>query len=200
MNADNLTIGYSTMVANLKKPAAEILASLTEEKCDLIHMVFGICGEVGELLDADTPANQEEEFGDLYFYLEGLLQNQSIKNVVGSLEVLMGTAPVSSRAIILTKLADKGAKHCLYFYSAELLDTIKKHVVYCKPLDADKVKFNMIGVFASLADFSMEAGIVFDEAKRANMKKLLTGKNARYASGAYSDQQAQDRADKKEGE
>lgn len=75
---------YSDFVAVLKKPDHEVLQSLREGDCDLIHMTMGIAGEAGELLDAikkytiyRKPLDIEnviEELGDLEFYMEGLRQ------------------------------------------------------------------------------------------------------------------------------
>lgn len=77
--------------------------------------------------------------------------------------------------------------------SGELLDAIKKAVIYNKPLDRENVieelgdlEFYMQGLRAGL-------GITRNETIQANIAKL--GK--RYSQG-YSDQAAQDRADKDE--
>lgn len=79
---------YSDMVRRLKKPGDEILASLTPEKVDAIHMILGIAGEAGELVDAYKKwaiyrkdldrENVIEEIGDMLFYLEGLMQNVGV--------------------------------------------------------------------------------------------------------------------------
>lgn len=75
---------HAAMVSALGKPGDVLLASLDPSKAHLIHMVMGICGEAGELLDAvkkhavyNKPldiANVVEELGDLEFYIEGLRQ------------------------------------------------------------------------------------------------------------------------------
>jgi NTP pyrophosphatase (non-canonical NTP hydrolase) len=75
---------YQEMVQALTKPGEDILASLTPEKCHLWHMVTGVSGEAGELLDAAKKhvisngkldiENVIEELGDLEFYLEGVRQ------------------------------------------------------------------------------------------------------------------------------
>jgi NTP pyrophosphatase (non-canonical NTP hydrolase) len=77
-------ITHSELVANLVKPGGEILKTLTPEKCHLLHMVLGIAGEAGELVDAIKKHviydqdldldNVVEELGDLQFYMEGLCQ------------------------------------------------------------------------------------------------------------------------------
>lgn len=75
---------FRSMVAGLAKPGDQIQASLSPRKCHLLHMVLGISGEAGELLDAAKKhviygkeldlENVREEAGDILFYLEGLLQ------------------------------------------------------------------------------------------------------------------------------
>ena len=77
--------------------------------------------------------------------------------------------------------------------SGELLDAIKKHVIYGKDLDLENVieelgdlEFYMEGLRAALC-------LSRKEILMANKVKLL-GK--RYASGTYSDSQATGRADK----
>lgn len=73
---------YFELVEKLTKPGEEIQLELTTKDCNLIHMVMGISGEAGELLDAVKKAviyrkpldleNVIEELGDLEFYMEGL--------------------------------------------------------------------------------------------------------------------------------
>ncbi|WP_297478299.1 nucleoside triphosphate pyrophosphohydrolase family protein [Ferrovum sp.] len=78
------SVSYSKMVDALVKAGADIELSLTPGKCHLWHMVTGISGEAGELLDAAKKHiiynkeldfdNVVEECGDIEFYLEGLRQ------------------------------------------------------------------------------------------------------------------------------
>jgi len=85
---DPSTIDFSEMVANLAKPGKDILASMTPDRVHAVHMVIGVAGEAGELLDAikreaiyNKPldrANVVEELGDLEFYMEGLRQGLGI--------------------------------------------------------------------------------------------------------------------------
>jgi NTP pyrophosphatase (non-canonical NTP hydrolase) len=76
--------------------------------------------------------------------------------------------------------------------ASELLDAIKKHVFYNAPL-------NMENVIEELGDleFYMEGlrttlGITLEQTLDSNVSKL----SVRYKGFNYSDQQAQDRADK----
>jgi len=77
-------ITHSEMVRKTKKDPHVINLDLSDIKVDLIHMVIGISGEAGELLDAIKKNaiygkelnmdNVIEELGDLEYYLEGLRQ------------------------------------------------------------------------------------------------------------------------------
>lgn len=77
-------IDHPTMVTKLVKPGTEVLKTLTTNKCDLLHMAFGLSGEVGEAVDAIKKhvfyvqdidrENIIEELGDIEFYMEGLRQ------------------------------------------------------------------------------------------------------------------------------
>lgn len=79
-----IEISHPELVSSLAKPGADILASLTPEKCNLLHHASNLAGEVGEIWDAvkkhiyyEGPPpdveNIKEEAGDLLFYLQGLL-------------------------------------------------------------------------------------------------------------------------------
>lgn len=73
---------YPSLVSALVKPGKQIIAELSPKKAHALHMVVGISGEAGELLDAlkkwvlyGKPLDVEnviEELGDIEFYAEGL--------------------------------------------------------------------------------------------------------------------------------
>lgn len=77
-------VTHMELVAALAKNSDEIMDDLNSYDCHLIHMIMGVCGETGELLDAIKKsviyrkeldmANIIEELGDIEFYLEGLRQ------------------------------------------------------------------------------------------------------------------------------
>lgn len=79
---------YAGFVEALKKPADAMLAEMSQQQMDLLHMAIGVSGESGELLDAtkrwaiyQKPLDREnviEELGDLEFYLEGARQSLGI--------------------------------------------------------------------------------------------------------------------------
>ena len=75
---------YNKMTVELSKSGSAIIAELTPEKADLLHMAVGVAGEAGELLDAvkkatiyNKPLDREnmiEELGDLEFYMSRVRQ------------------------------------------------------------------------------------------------------------------------------
>ena len=81
-------IEHSDMVRALVKDPLDLADEMTAAKLNAIHMVMGISGESGELLDAIKKSviyNKEldletviEELGDIEFYLEGLRQELGV--------------------------------------------------------------------------------------------------------------------------
>lgn len=78
----------------------------------------------------------------------------------------------------------------------ELTDAIKKAVAYNKPLDIKNVIEELGDVEFYLEGIRQNLGITRAVTIGHNINKLLKGKDARYAKGTYSDEQAQARADK----
>lgn len=80
--------------------------------------------------------------------------------------------------------------------AGELLDAIKKAVIYRKPINRE----NVVEELGDL-EFYMEAlrqslRITRKETLEHNLNKLLKSDKARYRSGSYSDEAAIERADK----
>jgi NTP pyrophosphatase (non-canonical NTP hydrolase) len=79
---------HTFLVSKLVKPGMAIKEEMTADSAHLIHMIMGLCGETGELLDAIKKSviynktldieNVIEELGDIEFYLEGLRQSLGI--------------------------------------------------------------------------------------------------------------------------
>lgn len=75
---------YAEFVARKIKDPVVILQELSPERVNAIHMILGLSGEVGELLDAVKKwtiydkqldlDNVIEELGDIEFFLEGIRQ------------------------------------------------------------------------------------------------------------------------------
>jgi len=84
----DVNIQHAEMVKVWCKTGEQIKKELTPHGARLMHMVFGISGEAGELLDAIKKKiiycqtldinNIIEELGDIEFYLEGLRQDLAI--------------------------------------------------------------------------------------------------------------------------
>lgn len=85
---NNISNQHAEMVTALAKSGETIREEVTGNEMHLIHMMMGVTGEAGELLDAIKKhviyrkpldrANAIEELGDIEFYLEGLRQGLSI--------------------------------------------------------------------------------------------------------------------------
>lgn len=76
--------------------------------------------------------------------------------------------------------------------AGELVDAIKKAVIYRKPLDMENVIEELGDLEFYLEGLRQQLGVTREETINHNMEKL----GARYSSGAYSDKQAVTRADK----
>ena len=76
--------------------------------------------------------------------------------------------------------------------TGELLDAIKKHVIYRKPLDFKNVIEELGDIEFYLEGLRSALGLQKERILDHNIKKL----SSRYSAGSYSDNQAQDRADK----
>ena len=80
--------------------------------------------------------------------------------------------------------------------AGELLDAIKKNVVYRKILDRNNVIEELGDLEFYMEGLRQGLGITRDETLDQNLYKLSTGPKARYKGGRYSDEAAKERADK----
>lgn len=76
--------------------------------------------------------------------------------------------------------------------AGELLDAIKKHTIYQKPLDLANVKEELGDLLFYMSNLMQSVDLSFEEVLQHNIDKL----SVRYSSGSYSNTQAQARADK----
>lgn len=77
--------------------------------------------------------------------------------------------------------------------AGELTDGLKKHIIYNKPLDRENIVEELGDLRFYMEGIMNELNITHEEIIAHNKAKLST----RYAGLKYSDQAAQDRADKK---
>ena len=115
-------IVFEDMVGALCKPGSDIKQELSEQDCHVLHMCVGLAGEVGEVLDALKKsiiyrkeldrANLIEEIGDVFYFIEGILQaygitrEQTIAANIAKLSKRYAAGTYSNKAAITR--ADKG--------------------------------------------------------------------------------------------
>lgn len=80
--------------------------------------------------------------------------------------------------------------------AGELLDAVKKYVIYDKPVDRANIIEELGDLEFYMQGLRAEFGITRDETIQANIAKL----SKRYHTGGYTNAQAQARADKPEGQ
>ncbi len=175
-------IEFEKMVNTLLKPGGDILASLTAEKVNLLHNTIGLVGEVGELVAATDETNIEEELGDIEFYYTGICSALVEETF---LETFTKLEPARKQLILVN----------MTIISTDILDIVKKHVVYNKPLDESLLIVALKNLRVQLIHFYACVDITRQQAIDACAAKLAV----RYKNG-YTDQAAQERADKEEGQ
>lgn len=191
MGPSQVNISHPELVSTLVKPGAAILTTLDASKVDLWHAATGIAGEGAELLEGlimgpSTRDNVLEESGDLYFYIEQLLQNrQDIKIYWDEIFAVACTWDIDAENITL--YAGRVA-----VYSGQVLDTVKKLTIYNKPLDVILLQGQLI----QLAKNLVALDLVFDITREAALAYNIAKLSKRYEGIKYSDEAAQKRADK----
>jgi len=196
---ENIIQKHREIVLRLKKPGAEILRTLTPYGCDLTHMGGCLMGEAAELHDAVVENSSEllEELGDFAFYLVankdifGLNEWESNKpNGVRDEAVKPETQTVE-----------------LMRLGGHFWDVVKRIVVYRKPSHSPDSKYagRTLCTVAQETLSDMEArfnwllkhyGYSLEAVLEENYRKLADADTDRFSSGAYSDEQAQERRDK----
>jgi hypothetical protein len=145
-----------------------------------LHAVIGLITELDEIQQAVSHNNFIEEIGDYYFYLVGL-------------ESCLPSAYHYAREVGDYKTWED-ARH----YSAVLLDLCKRECMYCKALSEIQVEEFMIHATHMRSYFEFvisDIGMSEEQIQEHNMAKL----EKRYPVG-YTNEAANARADKKEGE
>ncbi len=189
---------HRDMVLRLKKPGEEIQQSLTAWDCDFMHMAGCLPGEAAELYDGITDKEDEilEELGDFAFYLVAC---RSLLGEKWTTQAFAGKAATTSDPV-------KNSIQ-LMAISGHFWDVVKRIVIYRKPMGDPDKKYSGMPLGAVGADLLDEmerrfnsiltyCNYTLDEVLEANYTKLADADKGRYASGSYSDQQAQDRQDK----
>lgn len=186
-------ITHPELVAALAKPGADILASLDPKKADLWHAATGIAGEAGEIcgvlfnfVESDPMVLDDihltEELGDMEFYLQQIRTNIGVTR--DDVYAIQTDFIFSKEPMIMA---------CSIAISAsDVLDQVKKHVVYNKDLDIDALMLALVKLEAGISIVRHLSGLEYETILDKNIEKL----RVRYAGGSYSDGAAQARADK----
>ncbi len=189
---ENITNRHAIMVSELGKPGSEIAAYITPQEAHLLHMAVGIMGETVELFASLDIGNFLEECGDIEFYFVGFLQG---------LELPYDELPIIAEEEYSwhPEIIVLGPEGQLILEAGNLLDAVKKLVIYKKysviqdlPKLLGTIKFLLNTIY-------QEREVTRETVLAANLWKLREGPNARYKTG-YSDQAAQERADKPAGQ
>lgn len=183
---------HTDMVVSLAKDGQAIIDELDPVKAHLLHMAVGVSGEAAELLAAYFASdnsldvvNVVEELGDLEFFLAGIRVTLN----VGHANVVAHDYEVSSDVGI-----HEGSIPAIFLSIAagNLLDVIKKHAIYGKPLAVEEALSYMVDVEAHMGSIRGALGFTRDQVLAVNGQKL--GK--RYVKGSYTNEAAIERADK----
>lgn len=150
----------------------------------LIHATIGMMGEYVELAGASSRKNIIEELGDLDFYW----------TAARSVFILMG-ARWDFESIPRASMSYEHALISLRNHTGEMLDLAKKMFIYSKAIPPDRFFFSMMQINHRIEDICDTLATTREAVRITNVEKL----KLRYPTG-YSDQAAQARADKKEGE
>lgn len=191
------SITHPQLVSALVKPPVDIIATLTAHGVDLWHGATGVAGESGELLEAIVfppeagidRVNLREEMGDLYFYIEQIVQRTGITLAFDTAQEVADGADMRAK-LALTYAAS------IAVHGSQVLDTVKKQAIYNKDLDVELLTNQLNALVASMATLGKMFNLDRDECLRANIHKL----SKRYQSLSYSDAAAQERADKRDGQ
>lgn len=144
-----------------------------------LHAALGVCGEVGELIEADSSGLMKdviEECGDLEFYLQAVRNHYEISYL-------------QLTDFSISRFTDVRAAIHLVVAAGELADCVKREYIYGKPRELEKILAALDKLDNALRVFRPQPRI---HILQANANKL----SKRYSSLRYSDADAIKRADK----
>lgn len=181
--------GYAEFVTSRTKDPSKIAQEMTPKAASLLHGAVGLCGEVGELLDAvymgrmRDKENIVEELGDIAFYSTMILSEINIE------------LPPASSPYVSVSINDTETAVCaMSVFAASLLDLAKKLAIYGDVTVLIK-KHEFSHLLSSIRDLCLsvmiDVGVTEKFVLEENMKKL----SKRYENG-YTDNAAKERADK----
>lgn len=174
---------FSQMVKDLFKDPAVILEELDEGDVAIIHAALGLVTEARELVIAvfnKDIKNLHEEVGDFAFYSEAMRQAIDDNYDLAPRETLTLAPTYDVTSFLLQTM--------------NVVEYVKPAVIYRREVDMNNVLAILDELDVLLLGICNTHGVSVSEAMDANKVKLLT---KRYPNG-YSDQSANERADKKD--
>lgn len=185
---------HKEMVLRLGKPGAAILATLTPEDCNLVHMGGCLMGEAAELYEACwTNMHPDknhiiEEFGDFEFYMV------ACKSAIG---IERGTADWVNAQVESHQVA-VAEPHLiqLMVLGGNFWDVVKRVTVYRKPIEQARAEDILRKMEVHLHCLYSFYDLRMEDVLQANFTKLADKDKGRYREGSYSDAAAQARRDK----
>ena len=226
MNPYAIPTEHQNVIIRLFKGGVDLLPQIAVSDLSILHAAVGIAGEAAELEKAVLPirlgkpnalvdyGNITEELGDHLFYEGALRIATGLETLVRSDDTGDDPPPFTPPAwrahtedSLLEQIVGGASRRYLLccmvslhtVIAGDILDVAKKHVVYRKGLDLDKLRGLLLQDCWVIQQMVMLLDTSEVVLRAANLNKLVKGPNARYAQG-YSDEAAQARADKKEGE
>ena len=167
------TITHPELVAALVKPGNDILAGLTAESADLWHAATGVAGEGTEICLAF-----------LNFAIEGTLDKENLVEELGDMEFYLQQLRTNV-GIERDELEGTDAE---FLFSPEPVEMGSIVAVAA----GDVLEVALCKLEGPLRAIRYMSGITLEEVLEANIAKL----SVRYAGRTYSDEAAQNRADK----
>lgn len=155
------------------------------DKLNLSHMIFGLNGEIGELVQCVgtqlkiriDKVNLGEELGDIYWYISNYCHLRELP----------------SPEDVQTEIPNDMCLELLLISIADLTDIVKKYIAYGKPIERPKELEIVYNIYTALSLFEntydLEGSIIRDK----NIAKLMV----RYPD-KYSDSNALNRDTTKE--
>lgn len=176
-----------------KKPGADILESLTANKCDILHMSFGLVTESRELSlsfgkngDLDKE-NFIEELGDVLYYLYGMVSAFKLENTFTHIHTRKLTIYKEDEVVPTLKLLAEDLNNKV----GGLIDDLKKHVFYEKDIDVSGLVSTLNTIMDDIVRMTHALETSVEELFKSNYDKL----SVRYPDG-YTNKKATERLDK----
>lgn len=154
--------------------------------------------------------NVREELGDHLFYDGALRMSAGMVTLPQGMVVTRATSRALGRSVdamgdelIATAYRTLAVRHAEI--AADIMDIVKRKAIYRKgwldsapgkPSLEDRMKQALHDDYQVVTAIARLCNLPVDQIRQANIEKLSTGPNARYASGTYSDAAALARADK----